>query len=81
MTITIRYFAALREDFGIESESLPIAGAVTPTAILIALGERHPDRADLLRVSRIAVADAFVAADETVPAGSEVAIIPPVSGG
>lgn len=79
--VRIRYFASLREDFGINGERLNITGCATPARILTGLAERHPSHAGLLLNSRIAVDDTFVANGDCIDVDREIAIIPPVSGG
>jgi len=85
-TITIRYFAALREALGMESETLPVSaidGAEPPTVADVweALAARHRELEGLRSFVRVAINRDFAAADDPVEAGDEIAWIPPVSGG
>lgn len=75
---TVLYFAALRDAAGVASERVDAQGSLGD--VYDALRERHGfswPRSQL----RVAVDGAFARWDEAVRAGSEVAFIPPVSGG
>lgn len=79
MTITIVYYAALREQRGMSQETLETAAA-TPGALYEELRTAHGLRLgpELLRA---AVNDAFVAWDAPLAPGDTVVFIPPVAGG
>ena len=89
MTIAVRYFARLRETFGIESETVVLAVDGAPPATLGTLLDhlryRHGERADALLAPRIRVAidGAIAAMDRATALGKdcEVAFLPPVTGG
>ena len=78
MSVTVLYFASLRDAAGRESEILPQPESLA--ALYEQLRARHglPLARERLRV---AVDGAFCAWDAAVPEGAEVAFIPPVSGG
>jgi sulfur-carrier protein len=78
-TISVQYFAILREQRGISQETLTTT-APTPTALYEELRARHPFTLPADRV-RAAVNDAFVAADAPLREGDRVVFIPPVAGG
>lgn len=78
-TITVQYFAILREQRGVSQETLSTAAA-TPAALYEELRARHPFTLPGDRV-RAAVNDAFVAADAPLRDGDRVVFIPPVAGG
>jgi molybdopterin converting factor subunit 1 len=78
--ITVLYFAAAREAAGVEREALP-PDAATVRDLRRLLLDRHPQLERVLGHCRIAVQEGFVSDDASVPDGSEVAILPPVSGG
>jgi molybdopterin synthase catalytic subunit len=80
-TITVRYFAAARAAVGVDVEVVAIEAAGTVAALRTLLVTRHPALARVLRQSRIAVNERFVADDSVVVAGADVAVIPPVAGG
>ncbi len=80
-TVTVLYFAALRERLGQERETLTLPEATDDRSVLALIGERHPQLAALLAPCRLAVDHAFVRGAIALHDGSEVAVIPPVSGG
>lgn len=82
-TITVRYFASLRERLG-ASETVVITAGTTLGQLRDALIARGADHADALARGRaLRCALNQVMADEAtpVPAGAEVAFFPPVTGG
>jgi MoaE-MoaD fusion protein len=78
--LKVLYFAAAREAAGAGSEVLDLAPPDLP-ALRRALVERHPALARVLPRCRLAVNERLADEDEALPAGAEVAVIPPVSGG
>lgn len=86
-SITIRYFAAIREMVDRETDQLDPEtfagddGPPTVGRVWEELVERHPDLEGLQAHLRFAVDREFVDLDHPVDPGAEVAIIPPVSGG
>ena len=80
--ITVLCFAALREHMGGEQA---VRLAEPPGArvrdLRATLAARYPALAPLLPSCRVAVNQEFVGDDAELPAGAEVALIPPVSGG
>jgi molybdopterin synthase sulfur carrier subunit len=78
VSVTVLYFASLRDAAGVASESLPRPDSLA--ALYEALRARH--RLPLARERlRVAMNGAFCAWDAPVPEGAEIAFIPPVSGG
>ncbi|HEY5851798.1 MAG TPA: MoaD/ThiS family protein [Lysobacter sp.] len=75
---TVLYFASLRDAAGIASESVDADGDLR--ALYDALRARHGFVLPQERL-RVAVDGAFAHWDQPVRAGSEIAFIPPVSGG
>jgi molybdopterin synthase sulfur carrier subunit len=78
MSVTVLYFASLRDAAGIASEQLPLPASLR--ALYEQLRARHalplaPDRL------RVAMDGAFCDWDAPVSEGAEIAFIPPVSGG
>jgi sulfur-carrier protein len=78
-SIRIRYFAILREQAGMERETVASSGE-TLAAIYGRLSLRHrftlpPDRI------RVAVNDTFRSMDHVPEADDEIVFIPPVAGG
>jgi molybdopterin synthase sulfur carrier subunit len=78
MSITVLYFASLRDAAGRDSEQLPLPASLR--ALYGELRTRHGFALPPERL-RVAVDGAFAAWDAPLREGSEVAFIPPVSGG
>ncbi len=78
-TITVQYFAILREQRGLGQETL-VTAAATPAALYEELRARHGFTLPADRV-RAAVNDEFVPATASLRAGDRVVFIPPVAGG
>jgi molybdopterin synthase sulfur carrier subunit len=78
MSITVLYFASLRDAAGCASESLPLPASLG--ALYELLRARHGFALPATKL-RVAVDGAFVPWDHAVQDGCEVAFIPPVSGG
>jgi molybdopterin synthase catalytic subunit len=81
MRVTLLYFAAARERVGIGREELEVPAGLTLGQLAKLLAERRPPLKALLPHLRIAVNQDFKASDEQIPAGAEIALIPPVAGG
>ena len=79
MSVTVQYFAILREQRGLTQEKLTTA-ALTPAALYDELRARHGFTLPAERV-RAAVNDEFVAAAAPLRDGDRVVFIPPVAGG
>lgn len=83
-TVTVRYFAAIREALGTGSERLTTP-ATTLSALrdeLIARGGAHAEALARGKAVRMAL-DQLMVSDEAAPLtdGAEVAFFPPVTGG
>ncbi|MDI9239353.1 molybdopterin converting factor subunit 1 [Lysobacter sp. LF1] len=76
--VTVLYFASLRDAAGVASEAIEADG--TLRAVYESLRARHGFALSQERL-RVAVDGAFARWDDAVRDGSEVAFIPPVSGG
>src|SRR5260370_19934470 len=81
MRIKVLYFAAARERAGVSQEELELPEGSSVEAASEAIAQRHPGLRNLLPHLRIAVNQEFVGKEDRVPAGSELALIPPVAGG
>lgn len=81
MRVTVLYFAAARERAGVSSEQLDLPGAATAADALAAVCARHPALQAVAGKLRIAVDQDFAQPDRKLRDGSELALIPPVSGG
>jgi len=78
MSVTVLYFASLRDAAGVDSESLPVPASLA--SLYADLRARHGFVLPAEKL-RVAVDGAFAAWDAVVTDGSEIAFIPPVSGG
>ncbi|RNF85459.1 MoaD/ThiS family protein [Montanilutibacter psychrotolerans] len=78
-TLTVLYFASLRDAAGCETETV-VADAADLRALYLRLQARHGFALPVDRL-RVAVDGAFAHWGDVPRAGSEVAFIPPVSGG
>ena len=81
MRVTLLYFAAARERAGRSSEVLELPPVATAGDALEAACAAHPELRPLVGKLRLAVDQAFATASAALHEGSEVALIPPVSGG
>lgn len=72
-------FAGLRESCGGETLEVDVDAPVTVRELRAAAERQHPALAGA--VYRVAVAQRYAHDDDEVPAGAEVALLPPVSGG
>jgi molybdopterin synthase sulfur carrier subunit len=82
-TVTVRYFASLREALG-PSEAVPLAAGTTLGQLrdaLIARGGRHAEVLARGRALRCALNQVMADEATLVPTGAEVAFFPPVTGG
>ena len=81
MTHTVHLFAAARDRGGTPTVALDLPVTATVADLRAALLSRFPGLAALLPACRIAVNHDFADDADAIPAGAEVAVIPPVSGG
>lgn len=77
MTITIRYFASLRETLGRDEDVLEDAAATTVGEVWARVSDRRPPPPNLLA----AVNREYAGFEQAVNDGDEVAFFPPVTGG
>lgn len=81
MTITLLYFAAVRDLVGIDEERIELPSAMTIAELASFLETRHPALGGRLGAVRFARNETFATNDEWIAAGDVVALIPPVAGG
>jgi molybdopterin converting factor small subunit len=79
-TLTVALFAGMAELAGARSVTVAWSGGSVEDLRRV-LGVAHPKLIPLLERSAVAVAGKYAADTQQVATGSEVAIIPPVSGG
>lgn len=78
MSVTVLYFASLRDAAGVASESLPLPRSLP--ALYESLRGTHGFSLPMQRL-RVAMDGEFVDWDTAPRDGCEIAFIPPVSGG
>jgi molybdopterin converting factor subunit 1 len=82
VSITLLYFAALRDLAGTSQESLDLAeGELSVGALLSVLEQLKPALRGRLASVRVAVNEEFTELSTVLHGGETVALIPPVSGG
>jgi molybdopterin converting factor small subunit len=79
-TLRVAVFAGMADLVGCRVVELPWAGGTVADARRL-VADRHPATAALLARSAVAIGSRYVADDEPLAAGDDVAFIPPVSGG
>jgi len=81
MKITVQLFAILREAAGAGQIDLEVPAGTTARQIAQILAERFPKLREHLNTLSFAVNNEIVPADTKVVHASEIALLPPVSGG
>jgi molybdenum cofactor cytidylyltransferase len=81
MTIRVKLFARARDLAGSSELVLDLPEGATVADLRRTLAAEHPKLSGLLARSAIAVNDDFAQDELVLPAGGEVALLPPVSGG
>jgi molybdopterin converting factor subunit 1 len=77
----VRLFARARELAGTSEIEVPLPAGATVGELRRQIAQHYPALATLLDRSALAVDDDFADDDLPLPANSEAALIPPVSGG
>jgi sulfur-carrier protein len=80
-TVTVLYFAQVRDRLGTDHEAITLPGSAGAADVLAAIRARHPAQSALIDRCRVAVDHQFVDAPAAINERSEIALIPPVSGG
>lgn len=81
MTIAVRLFARAKDLAGAETVTVALPERATVADLRRRLAADHPKLASLLEHCAFAVNDEFADDASPLPAGAEVALLPPVSGG
>src|SRR5258707_9705317 len=81
MTITVLYFAVLRERARRERETVTLEPGSDVGQARAVIAGLHPELAPLLPIVQTAVNRALVPATHALAEGDELALIPPVAGG
>lgn len=82
-TVTVRFFARLREQLGTDSLAVPISGQTTVAEVLNTLAARGGVWQELVEDNRVMIAVNQAMAKTSTPLSpqDEVAFFPPVTGG
>jgi molybdopterin converting factor small subunit len=81
MNVRLRLFARARDLAGADAVTLELPPGATVRDLRAALGGAHPALGSLLERSAVAVNGEFGGENDAIPAGAELALLPPVSGG
>jgi molybdopterin converting factor subunit 1 len=81
MKVRILLFAAAKDLARNSSVDVDVSADSTIGELRTVLAESYPTLRSLMQMSRFAIDHQFVADDTRVSSGSEIAMIPPVSGG
>jgi molybdopterin converting factor subunit 1 len=81
MTVTVRLFARARDLVGADHVVIDLSPGANAGDLRRQLAIRFPALAPLLERSAIAVGGEFAQDDQLLSANSEIALLPPVSGG
>lgn len=81
MKLRVQLFARAKDLVGAGSVTLEVPEGATVSQLRQRLAEDQPVLASLLQRSVLAVNNEFTEDNTLLPAGAEVALLPPVSGG
>ncbi len=79
--VNVLYFAQIRDRLGRERDNLLLAAEVNSSDIIAAVSKQHPQHTTLIERCRVAVDHVFISSAVSIDEKSEIALIPPVSGG
>lgn len=79
--MVVQYFAQLRDRLARDHDRVVLPAEVDAPGILAAIRARHPSHAALIDRCRVAVDLQFLTSPVVITQASEIALIPPVSGG
>jgi len=79
--VTVLYFAQARDRLGCDRDRVTLPTSADANAVLSAVRLRHPNNAALIDRCRVAVDCQFIDGPVSISDHSEIALIPPVSGG
>lgn len=81
MTLSVLFFAQARDRAGCSSRTLELPDGSRVREAIAALRAAHPALAPLWPHLAVALNGELASDDATIPAGAELALLPPVSGG
>ena len=79
--VLIHYFAQLRDRLGREHDRVTLPCTIEAPLVLAVVRAQHPLHAALIDHCRVAVDLQFITTTVALSENSEIALIPPVSGG
>ncbi|MDE0793136.1 MAG: MoaD/ThiS family protein [SAR324 cluster bacterium] len=81
MQINLIFYAVLEETISAEPLLLEVKKDSTAEQVIALLSQKYPQAAAILRSTRLAHEDEYVAKQSILTDGEEYCLIPPVSGG
>jgi molybdopterin converting factor subunit 1 len=81
VNVEIKLFAVAKQLAGSETVAVRIPNRATVQELRDAIGQQHTELHDITERALIAIDAEYVNNDAIVPERSEIALIPPVSGG
>ena len=81
MKVKVLFFATLRDIVGTKSLDMDVPARATVAELKAQLIKTYPKLAGMQTSMMVAVNHEYAADEHVIPAGAEIAIFPPVSGG
>ena len=81
MLVSVQLFAAARDRIGRSSIQVELEEGTTVATLRERLSEQFPQLTDIVSRAMVAVDTEYAGKDQPIRATSEIALIPPVSGG
>ena len=81
MKVEVKLFAVAKQLAGVEAISIELPAGATVQDLRDALCEQRPELRDITARAMIAIDAEYVSNDTNISENSEIALIPPVSGG
>lgn len=81
MNVEVKLFAVAKQLAGSETVAVTIPNRANVQELRDAIGQQHTELQDITERAMIAIDAEYVNNDTIVPEQSEIALIPPVSGG
>jgi molybdopterin converting factor subunit 1 len=81
VNVEVKLFAVAKQLAGSETVAVELAAGATVRELRDALAAQHAELRDITQRAMIAIDAEYVHNDVVVPENSEIALIPPVSGG
>ena len=80
-TISVLFFATMRDHIGQKSISLDIPSNTNVSGLKSVLAEKYPNAAGALEATLVSINREYAFPEDDIPDGAEVAMFPHVSGG